>query len=183
MNAPIKYRMPQHKVRRPIALPLSYQSIRPSKSGLDGICSKLRNEVASLRREVVSLREAVASLQAAARPKAAPIDAEKAAERDAGKRKRAEEREVAKQEHAAFLAKQAPIQAEKARTLAEWQAKDRARQKAQHTAKTKIWAKANPDKIKASHKRQNEKRKALRAEARKAKEQMPSRPDLLGGRS
>ena len=64
--------------------------------------------MASLRAELDRLREAMASLQAARPPKAAAmIDAEKAAAAvDAAKQKRIEERELARREHAEFLAKQ-----------------------------------------------------------------------------
>jgi hypothetical protein len=71
--------------------------------------SALRCEVASLRDRLASL-EAVVSLQAVSRPKSATIDAAEAAAREAAKRNRIEEREAARQEHAAFVAKQALLQ-------------------------------------------------------------------------
>jgi hypothetical protein len=85
---------------------------RPSKS----ICFKLQRDMATLLREV-------ASLQALLRPKTAMIGAEEAAARETAKRKRIEDREAAKREHAEAAAKEALLQPERDRKRAEWLAK------------------------------------------------------------
>ncbi len=132
--------------------------------------------MASLRREVASLREAVGSLQALSRPKAVTIDAEEVAAREAAKRKRIEEREAAKREHAAFVAKQALLQPEKDRARAEWEAKDALRKRENNRIRTQKWRAANPEKNRASCDRSNQKRKEERA----ARKQISARPELLG---
>ncbi len=126
-----------------------------SKSRLAQICSKLQRDVATLRREVASLREAVAT----PRPKTTVTVDEAAAEREAAKRKRIDERAAAKREHAEAAARQALIQPEKDLARAEWLAKDKARQRNAATKRTVAWRAANPEKAKAIWTHANQKRK------------------------
>jgi hypothetical protein len=157
------------------ACPVLRGNVPGSKSRLTQICSRLQRDVATLRRETASLREAVVSLQALSRPRVATIDAEVAAEREAAKLKRIEEREAAKREHAEAVAKQALVQPEKDRARAEWLAKDKARQRNAATKRTAAWRAANPERAKAISDRSNQKRKEERA----ARKQIRSGLDLL----
>jgi hypothetical protein len=163
---------------------------KPSKSGLDRICSKLQAEVASLR-------EAVKALQTANRRKSATVPVNEDIERQTAKQKRIAEREAARSAHAEFLAKQAAAKPAKDKARAEWGAKERARLRessrlstqkwrTEHPEKareaTRMWRAANPEKNKASWTRGNEKQKAERAAKRPA-EQIGARPDLSPGGS
>jgi hypothetical protein len=104
------------------------------------------------------LRE-VASLQALLRPKTATVGAEAAAAREAAKRKRIEDREAAKREHAEAAAKEALLQPERDRKRAEWLAKDAARKREKRRLITRKWRAPNPEKVRACNDCQNQKRR------------------------
>jgi hypothetical protein len=88
---PAPLNQPKNRARlRPLR-----KTVAKSKSGPTPICFKLQREMAILRREM-------ASLQAALRPKPATVDNDAVAARETAKQKRAEDRETAKQEHAAL---------------------------------------------------------------------------------
>ena len=168
------------------------------KSKSSQICFKLQRDMAILQREVASLRQSIASLQNLSRV-AVTIDSEEVATREAAKRKRIEEREAAKQEHAAFVAKQALIQPEKDRARAEWLAKDAARKREKKRLYCREWHAANPERSRAIYERAYQTRKELlaanpemakavserrhqkRKERIAARKQIDSSPDLLGG--
>jgi hypothetical protein len=162
------------------------------------ICSKLQRDVAILRREATSLQQSIASLQTLSRM-AVTIGAEEAATREAAKRQRTEEREAAKQEYAAFVAKQALLQPEKDRAREEWRAKDAARKREKKRHYCREWHAANPERSKAIYERAYQTRKELlaanpemakavserrhqkRKERIAARKQIDACPDLLGG--
>jgi hypothetical protein len=108
--------------------------------------------MATLRREVASLR--LLLFKKDQNPATIDSDAVAAvAAREAAKQKRIEEREAAKQKHAAFVAKQALIQPEKDRARAEWLAKDAARKRGLKRILNKKWRAENPEKAKAASER------------------------------
>jgi len=170
------------------------KNVPKSKSRLDQICFKLQRDMAILRREVTSLQ---ALLRAGGLPKPATIDSEEIATREAAKRKRIEEREVAKQEHAALVAKQALLQPERDRARAEWEAKDKARKREKKRLYCREWHAANPEMSRAIYERAYQTRKELlaanpemakavserrhqkRKERIAARKQIDASPDLL----
>jgi hypothetical protein len=173
------------------------KNVPGSKSRLDQICFKLQRDVAILRREVTSLRQSIASLTL--NRGAVTIGAEDIAAREAAKQKRIEDREAAKQEHAAFVAKQALIQPEKDRARAEWLAKDAARKREKKRLYCREWHAANPERSRTIYERAYQTRKELlaanpemakavserrhqkRKERIAARKQIEASPDLLGG--
>jgi hypothetical protein len=120
----------------------------------------------------------VASLQTTAPAAKAAVEPEAAAVRDAAKRKRIEEREIAKAEHAKFLAKQAAAKPQKDQSRAEWETKEKARKRELNRLKSQRWRANNREKDKAIRDRC----KAKSAAIRKAK-QIEAGPVLVGGQS
>jgi hypothetical protein len=149
-----------------IFLPTRRSDPRRSKSMLASICSKLQRDVASLRAEVASLKSGKKVLQ--------KVGEAAIAEREVAKQKRIEEREAARLEHAAFLAKQAIEKPQKDLAQEEWKAKETARVRESARIRAANRRAANPEEAKARAAFYYQRRKA-------AKQQIDAGVDLLGG--